>query len=129
MQPVHIASAETSPRGSCRGPPRRECGPADAIHAFHSTTRGRRPAELSRCLPHRIRRQPDHSVRSRAIVREGLFACRSLDELVKQFLEGGDRWMIHQHGNIALDVAVLDREINVDEQHNVARAGRRREIE
>src|ERR1700730_6875045 len=41
------------------------------------------------------------------------------DEIVHNFLQRGNRWQVHQQGNKAMDVALLDIEIDVEEQHEL----------
>src|SRR5690242_17877812 len=50
----------------------------------------------------------------------------ALDELRQQPLQGGERRHVHEHGDIAADVPLAHREVDIEEHHHVALLGRRR---
>src|SRR3712207_3175231 len=50
----------------------------------------------------------------------GLFAENIGDEVAEQFLERGKRGQIHHHRDVATQVPLANREIDVEEQHEIA---------
>ena len=57
--------------------------------------------------------------------RSGVLADNPADEIANQRAERLERRKVQQHGDIAADVAIIDREVDVEEQHyGVRREGR-----
>src|ERR1700722_6823513 len=102
---------------------------ADASHAFHATTQRLQ----SRTATPRSTASNSLHARSFWVVSsirgQRGFTCCSCDEFAQQNLQRLKRGQVHQQGDVALDIALSEGKIDVNEQYEIAGLWRRREAE
>src|SRR5580704_19452744 len=100
---------------------------AASIQTFHRTTRRSASSRMSPIST--ASKTASSRFCSGAVIRGRHPSRRAFDEFAEEHLQGSQRGYVHEHGDVAADVALADGEVDVEEHHDVAGVGRRLEIE